>query len=69
MELQDIVKWNVEDGDVLFFNADCVDALCLRDSMRGLGINKNIILVPVYCALGTSISEAVAVLQTKDIVV
>ena len=69
MELQDIVKWNVEDGDALFFNPDAVDALCLRDSMRGLGINKNIILVPVYCAPGTSISEAVAVLQTKDVVV
>lgn len=64
MELQDVLRWSVKDGDVLFVNADAVDI----DAFRRLNLGVRVIIIPVQCQPGTSISDSVAVLQTKEVV-
>ena len=64
MELQDIVRWEAKDGDVLFVNADAIDVSVLRK----LDISKHVIIIPVHCEPGASVSDSVAVLQTKEAV-
>lgn len=61
MELEDIVRWEVKDGDVLFVNADAIDTAVLRNLMT----NKNVIILPVHCEPGVAVSSYVTV-QTKE---
>jgi len=63
MELQDIVKYHAEDGDVLFVNADAINVSVLKQ----LDIAKRVIIIPVHCEPGVSVSDSVATLSVKTV--
>ena len=61
MEVYDIVKFNLKDGDTLFVNADTIDVFALRDSLSNVFSGVRVAIIPVLPMVGQTVPECLAV--------